>query len=177
MVEVTNAKYYSSRTLTEDMSTTTGAVSGASFMSVLTSQLRRIRKSSNDVSSLFEILANDFYNTNEKFIFSQTGGGRFADLKESTKKSKGVKPYPILVRGGALKASLTSRHDINAICEIRPKSMVLGTKLFYAHYHQYGFNVKNTKVEPREPVDFNNYGRAEKWRGFTEKWAFDNVKH
>ena len=155
----------------------TGRVSGASTMMGPVAQiLRRVRKQTDDLRGLWFGLRQDFYATNKKLVFSETGPGKFKDLANSTKVWKTQRrgsAYPILVDSGRLMKSLTNINSNEAIQIVSKKSMTLGTQVPYAKPHQTGFNNVMTKtfVPARPPVDMTDRQRIQKWTNMAGIWA------
>lgn len=81
------------------------------------------------------------------------GPGKYTDLEEATKKEKIAKvgsAYPVLFRTGRLFGSLTLPGSPDAISQVINKTaLVLGTRVDYAPFHQYG-----TKHLPIRPMVF-----------------------
>jgi phage gpG-like protein len=103
-----------------------------------------IKKALDEVDDLtipFTLITKSWFKGN-KAIFSLKGPGKYPDLspkyKEQKKKAVGF-IYPILRRSGALENSITEASDSNAInLIINKNTLVLGTKIKYGHYHQFG---------------------------------------
>lgn len=82
-----------------------------------------------DFSEPLSQMADDFYSEEER-IFNEEGPG-WAPLKPEVQKRKERKfpGAPILVRTGALKASLTSDKAKGSVYELTPDTLKLGTSL------------------------------------------------
>ena len=148
---------------------TSGAVSGPGgiFSSTLLPIFRNIVRSIERPTELFEEIKKDFFRTNKQLIFSQYGGNSpFTDLAESTKKRKGTKPYPILVgSSGDLRRSLTDPNSADAVATITPKSLLVGTRVEYATYHQQG----TSRMPSRPPVQLGDE-RINRWISMADKY-------
>lgn len=151
-------------------------------------------KTASDVSYIYEKMADDFFKTNKKLIFSQMGSEGipgFHDLNESTKRIKqgridgvdeamditptsetGVKTisvYPILVKSGRLMRSLTGGKG--GLKLIKKKEFAIGTSETHAVPHQYGctgvsnIGLAQFVLRKRTPVRFNVGRRVENWSG------------
>ena len=114
-----------------------------------------------DLSIVFKLITNDWFKSN-RAIFTLKGPGKYTDLAPDsgrstydykTAKEKAVGfVYPILKRSGLLAASITDPTDTNSVNLIlNGTTLVLGTKVPYAHAHQDG-----TKRLPIRPVIFTN---------------------
>ncbi|MCX6223484.1 MAG: hypothetical protein NTV01_01800 [Bacteroidia bacterium] len=123
-----------------------------------------IRKSTEDMRSLFQTIGEYWFATNKQAIFSQRGAsGRFKDLTPVTKDLKQKNygnAYPILVATGKLRDSLTNPLDRNAIFRIRKTSLTLGSNVDYLKYHMTGFKHYQTGrfVSPRPPISLTAGG-------------------
>ena len=124
----------------------------------------RIRKSTENMKSLFQTIGEYWFSTNKQAIFSQrSAAGRFKDLTSVTKDFKQKNygnVYPILVATGKLRASLTNPLDQNAIFRIRKNCLTLGSKVDYARYHMSGFThyLTGKFVSPRPPISLTAGG-------------------
>lgn len=111
----------------------------------------RARKKVGDLRFPMGEIARDFYES-EKFLFQLKSKGGFADLKPATKNTKlrtvGF-VYPILKRTGKLEKSITKAGSPGNITIINRSSVVVGSKVSYAPYHQEG-----TKVIPQRRFVF-----------------------
>lgn len=100
-----------------------------------------------DFRPAFEEMAEDFWE-HEREVFDSEGPG-WRPLSDSYEKWK-QKHYPgqpILVRTGALRASLTGGFAEDSVFDVRPKSMEIGTSSPYAIFHQTG----SVRVEDHPP--------------------------
>jgi phage gpG-like protein len=113
--------------------------------------IRKLENDLNDFTDAFEECADDFYGMNKR-VFDTEGreiGKPWKPLSESYAESKReeVGGKPILERTGALRRSLTDRNDTNAICDITPTSLTVGSKvatergnISLLKLHQYGWD-------------------------------------
>ncbi len=133
--------------------------------------LKEFQKNATDSSALFNKLADDFFKSNKKLIFSQNGPGEapgFKDLSPATKaikaerrdfgsaigvllapitgeETRGV--YPILVKSGDLMRSLTTGSG-TTIRVVTGKEFKLGTAEPHAGIHQDG--ARNALIVARD---------------------------
>jgi hypothetical protein len=136
-----------------------------------------VGKDISDFRIPFGLISNHFYRGNRK-IFSLRGPGLYPDLggfKPSEKiKVKGVFItrraaakfykneevgfiYPLLKRTGKLEASLSSRNGPNAEHFIGRNSLVMGTKVDYAKYHQ--SDRPRTRIPQRKMIFIDGGGK------------------
>ena len=109
----------------------------------------------------FGLIVNHWYRGNKK-IFSLKGPGLYEDLSPNYKKykKKDVRfVYPILKRKGRLEKSLTSKNDTDAEYFVGRNSLVMGTKVPYAKYHQ---SDEPRKSLPQRKMIFIDGGPAER---------------
>lgn len=135
---------------------------------------KRLENATGDLTKSFEIIASDFYKSNEGLIFSAKPG-KYADLKTSTKEQKSRKYgfiYPVLVASGRLKASLTKRGNVDNITNITKREMVLGTNVPYSTYLQVG--TKN--MDARPPIILEVGRRVFRWIRIINETALKEVK-
>lgn len=101
-------------------------------------QLKRGREAALDLSTPFRLIQESWWKGN-RFIFAVTGPGKYADLKDSTKKTKKATYgflYPILRASGAMEQTLIQPGDpANTISKT---SMTVGTSVKYAKFLQDG---------------------------------------
>lgn len=118
----------------------------------LRSALARALEETEDLRVPLTLIAKDWFKTN-RVIFQLKGPGRYVDLKPRTKAQKRRKfgfIYPILEASGKLSASITQPTNPNAVNEIiNKRTLVMGTKVPYAGYLQYG-----TSNMPARPFVF-----------------------
>lgn len=103
----------------------------------------------------------------EREVFSTRGHGSWPPLAESTIAQKSKHGYPLdpLVRTGALKNELTS----GSAHHITPDSMVYGTDLDYAHWHQDG-GTKSGRPPKRTLIDVDNVDARRKLEAGVVGW-------
>jgi phage gpG-like protein len=117
------------------------------------------------------LISRDWFKSN-RAIFSLKGPGQYVDLKETYKKRKQKVVgfvYPILKLHGDLEKSVTNPTDPNSInLIINNNSLIMGTKVKYAPYHQFG-----TKVLPIRPIVFVDGEQATSEGGLkrSELWS------
>lgn len=153
--------------------------------------LEKMGESVDDFRIPFQLIGNHWYRGNRKiFALKSSGlyddfGGRNPDEKimvrgrmvsrrvaaKFYKKREVGFIYPILKRKGNLEKSLTSKNDKNAVFFAGRNTMVMGTNVDYAQFHQTG-----TKKMPQRKVIFIDGGPAEKSRdaavnGRLEVWT------
>ena len=75
----------------------------------------------------------------------------------------------ILVRTGRLKESLTQRSGADAVFEIGPKALAMGTKVPYAGYHQTG----TRRMPAREPLRISEV-QARHWSRLVHKFLIES---
>ncbi len=121
---------------------------------VLQNALKIALQSVQDLTIPYRLITNDWFRSN-RAIFTLKGPGKYTDLSEKYKiqKQKAVGfVYPILKRSGLIEKSITDPSDPNSInLIINGSTLILGTKVSYAPYHQFG-----TKTLPVRPVIFTN---------------------
>lgn len=137
-----------------------------------------------DLSIAFGLIAQDFYKS-EQAIWQLGGPGQYPDLgglKPTAKKTEAAKRakerrfgfvYPLLKATGFLEQSMTSPSGAGSVCEIGPSTLILGTTVPYAIYHQ--SDAPRRKIPLRkflfigpEAVQFatsDQMGRLERWLG------------
>lgn len=136
--------------------------------------LDRLRKNVNDLRVPFGLIRNDFHRSN-KIIFELKGPGLYPDLADSTKEYKQRTlgfVYPILVRTGRLAASLVNPSNSDAVSDVDATSLLLGTNVPYAIFHQ--SDAPRSKL-PQRKVVFIDGGPSEKSKsssvaGRRERW-------
>lgn len=111
--------------------------------------LRNAEKKIGDLTLPLISISRDWFKEN-RALSSLKGPGQYKDLKPSTKKQKRRKwgnEYPILFASGKLLGSVTIQSS-NSVSEVINKNtLILGTSVPYAKYHQYG-----TKTLPVRPM-------------------------
>lgn len=142
-------------------------------------------KVSQDLRVPFGLILRDFYRS-EQAIFKLKSAGRYPPFKgeknpatgrtryQDAKIKKVGFDYPLLVRTGALAASLLGPSNPGSISKITNLSLVFGTSVKYGIYHQ--------SDEPRSKIPLRKFlfigpeasrfansdqmGRAERWLGY-----------
>jgi phage gpG-like protein len=117
----------------------------------LLAKFARVRVSS--IKPMLDDIART-YRQFRKGTFKQKGGGKWADLADSTKKYKTRilgSPYPILVLSGNLEASYTKKSNPQNISIIRKNSLTVGSSVDYARRHEEGEPKKNLPARPVAP--------------------------
>ncbi|MCP3684539.1 MAG: hypothetical protein GY861_17880 [bacterium] len=123
----------------------------------------------------FGLIANHFYKGNKK-IFSLKGPGLYEDLSPNYKKAKEKEVgfiYPILKRKGRLERSLSGKNANEAEFFAGRQTLVMGTKVPYAIYHQ---SDKPRNKLPQRKMIFIDGGPAERSKdalvsGRIEAWT------
>ena len=136
------------------------------------SALDRLSKTVVDMRIPFGQISRSFYQENKR-IFARKGPGGYPDCKNERSKRQKIKQvgcaYPLLVRTGRLAASLTSKSDPEAYNVITPKTLILGTRVPYAIFHQ---SDAPRHVLPQRKVIFIDGGPLDqsKSKGRRERW-------
>jgi len=128
-----------------------------------------------DLRDAFREIVKDFRDTIEKKQFESEGGygsGGWKPLATSTLRQKASKGYPstILVATGRMKRSLTGKTR-DTIEEIKPLSILMGTKAGYARYHQ-----KGTRYMPARPVIELTEGDKTRWTKIIHRYMVKFIK-
>jgi len=159
-----------------------------------------------DLSPAFKLIAKDFYRS-EKAIFRLKSAGGYPDfqgkkIKDIRASKKGSrwdnytpyqklkeqkygykKGYPLLKLTGALEASVTNPDDGHAILEIGKTSLIIGTSIPYAVFHN-SDKLPRTKIPMRKflfiapetrTADPQLNGRLARWRGILEMYVFRSL--
>jgi len=109
-----------------------------------------------DLSPAFVTMKNDWFKNNRR-VFSLKSKGEYKDLTKATKAYKlrrwGV-IYPILKGFGRLEMSLTLENSGEDVVDIQKTSLVLGTTVPYAIYHQATPESSHKRI-PFRPFIFN----------------------
>ncbi len=158
-------------------------------------KLKEVYKKTKDLTIPLRLIATSWFRGNNSiFDENRAGPGRYADLSQKPffakwerkgsdlrkfypggykeyKRAKYGFAYPILKARGALQASITDPADVNSINLIINKStLVLGTKVKYAIYHQ-----------SQKPRGTGKTGRAMPYRPFlfvgVEQIAPNDIKN
>lgn len=154
-----------------------------SFTSYSVDNDRRFRNALSEVSKVtqdlrlpFGLILKDFYKS-QQAIFSLKGPGKYPAISEKygDQKQKAVGfRYPLLVRSGALAASLLGPNNKGSISQITNLSLTFGTAIKYGIYHQSdaGRRViplrKFLFIGPEAPrfANSDQQGRLERWVGY-----------
>ncbi len=142
----------------------------------------------------FGLIMSDFYKS-EAAIFKLQGPGKYPPFQgkidpetgmtkyQAEKKAKVGHDYPLLVRTGALSASLLGPNNKGSVSKITPLSLTFGTSIPYGIYHQ--------SDEPRKRVPLRKFlfigpeapefvgmaqGRLERWLGIIEYHMGNEMK-
>lgn len=118
--------------------------------------VKRALETASDLRIPFTLILSDFYRS-ERAIFSLKSPGQYPDYKNGGPESRYAKlknkevgfKYPLLVRKGALAASLLSPGANGSIAEITPTSLTIGTQIPYGIYHQ--------SDEPRSKIPLRKF--------------------
>lgn len=165
-----------------DYNLATGQISGASsLMGPMRDVIRKIRKQTDNLRGLFDSIADDFYATNEKLVFSDDGR-KFPQLSDIRREDKAVRigeVHPILVgETGDLRESLTNRFSRNAEVQISGKSMRIRSLVPYSGFHQTG-TTRNSdgtiKMPKRPPIDLTDKKRNLRWANMASAWALRDL--
>lgn len=105
--------------------------------------LDRASKVTQDFRKPFGLILSDFYKS-EQAIFKLKSQGKYPDFKnggssskyaEAKQKAVGFK-YPLLVRTGALAASVLGPSNRGSVANITNLSLIFGTSINYGIFHQ-----------------------------------------
>ncbi len=142
---------------------------------VFSRRFQRFGEDVKDMSPLWGLLATDFFTVNEREQFATQGAygsGRWEPLSEPYRSWKAQK-FPgagILVRTGALKASLTRQGAPGNVLRITPEYVEMGTDIPYAGYHQHGTD----KMTDRPPLALPQRSRTS-WSRITAEWLLKRL--
>lgn len=131
-----------------------------------------------DYREPFELMAEEFWRQNEATFQAEGLPEPWMPLSPKYRKWK-EKHYPgkpILVRSGALKASLVNGTAEGAIYEVFPTQMILGTEVPHAIYHQTGSMKVQNRPPKRPPVMLTTEMRT-KWSEIMANWLRDNFAY
>lgn len=140
---------------------------------------------SDDLRIPFGLILNDFYKS-EASIFKLKGPGKYPVFKGpknpktgltryQAAKIKAVKfDYPLLVRSGALAASLLGPSNRGSVSKITKLSLIFGTSIEYGIYHQSDEARKKIPLRkflfigPEAPsfATSEQMGRLQRWQGY-----------
>lgn len=149
--------------------------------------LKRASEVSQDLRIPFGLILADFYKS-QQAIFKLQGPGKYPVFKGPKDPTTGLTryqaakikavgfDYPLLVRSGALAASLLGPNNKGSISSITPLSLAFGTSIKYGVYHQ------SDKPRPKIPLrkflfigpeaptfaTSEQQGRLQRWLGYIE---------
>lgn len=134
-----------------------------------------------DLRVPFGLILKDFYKS-EQSIFGLKGPGKYPAIsqKYGDRKQKLVGfRYPLLVRTGALAASLLGPSNRGSVAQIGNLSLVFGTSIKYGIYHQSDEGRSKIPLRkflfigPEAPrfATSEQQGRLERWQGY----IFDHI--
>ena len=164
--------------------------------------LDRLKATTSDFRIPFGLIAGEFYKSNRK-IFKLKSRGQYPDyggfnpteIREGQTETNEVIAkraklrevnfiYPMLVRTGKLAASLTKSNANGSIRLVSKESLVLGTGIDYAKYHQSDgdrLKLPQRKVVfidggPKETSRGATYsGRREQWLNIINTYIVDTI--
>jgi len=153
--------------------------------------LKRAAQVTQDLRIPFGLILADFYRS-QQAIFKLQSPGLYPDFKNGGPNSKyalrkqrdvGFK-YPLLVRKGALAASLLGPKNPGSISNIDRLSMYFGTDIPYAIYHQSDkprHKIPQRKVlfiGPEAPRFANSeqQGRLQRWNNILNDFVLKKLK-
>jgi len=130
-----------------------------------------------DFSEVFEELAEDFWEREEK-VFNKEGSPlRFKELTSARYIAWKSKNYPgrkIMELTGRLKGSLTGTDQADSqdtVKIIRKKSAEFGSKVPYVHRHQMGTH----GMPKREIVQLTDQDKV-RWSRIIQRWSFEKLQ-
>jgi len=129
-----------------------------------------------DFRPAWDGMAEDFWG-HEQEVFDSEGPG-WVPLSEryGKWKEKHYPGMPILVRTGALKASLTGGFAEGSIFDAMPAELKLGTSVRYAMYHQTG-SIKVADHPPKRTELTVPDGLQAQWNRRLVKWLRDELDY
>lgn len=139
----------------------------------LAQALKEAGEKVSDLTIPLTLIAQQWFKSN-RAIFDLSGPGKYVDLSDLYRKRKESQVgfvYPILKRTGAIERSITKPSDANSVNYIiGKKSLLVGTNVAYAIYHQ--SEGRRSKMPRRPMVLFGNEqvapgaleGRIEIWQ-------------
>lgn len=153
--------------------------------------IRRAQAVSQDLKIPFSLILKDFYKS-EQAIFALQSPGQYPDFKNGGSNSRyamgkakavGFK-YPLLMRSGALAASVLSDKAPGSVAIIGPTSLLFGTNIKYGLFHQ--------SDQPRKKIPLRKFlfigpeapqfaqgplsGRAERWLNILNDFVLSKMK-
>lgn len=153
--------------------------------------LKRASGITQDLRIAFGLISADFYKS-QQAIWKLKGPGKYPPFKGAINKLTGMTQYqaykkrkygfdyPLLVRTGALAASLSGPSNNGSINKITNLSLTIGTGIKYGVYHQSDEGRSKIPLRkflfigPEAPTFANSEqsGRLERWLGYVE----DHIK-
>lgn len=147
--------------------------------------IRKAKEAVGDLRIPLTLIAKDFYKS-EKAIFQLKGPGQYQDLVLATKTRKQAvygRIYPILYATGRLKNSVLNPKDVDAINEIINRdTLLLGTRVPYAPYHQHGTSKMASRpfffIGPEAPAYATSdmKGRPERWLNILREYVLQKIE-
>lgn len=146
-----------------------------------------------DLRVPFGLILRDFYRS-EQAIFKLKSAGKYPPFKgsEGGQRSKYQEAkikavgfdYPLLVRSGALAASLLGPANKGSVSRIGPLSMTFGTSIPYGIYHQSDQPRKKIPLrkflfigpEAKEFANSDQIGRLERWLNILNDHVLKRLK-
>jgi len=144
-------------------------INGTEALGKVSNELKSLQKRTNDLRPAFEIVASDFYVSNQPLIFSARPG-KFADLKPRTKESKIRRlgsPYPVLVDSKRTLKAFTTRGSGDNITIIQKALMALGSIVPWNVFLQEG----TSRMPARPPIIIDVGGRLRRWISIISSYA------
>ena len=149
--------------------------------------IERASKVTQDFRIPFGLILNDFYKS-EQAIFKLKGPGKYFPFQGEKNPQTGLTryqaakikavgfDYPLLVRTGALAASLLGPNNKGSISKITNLSLTFGTSIKYGIYHQSDASRKKIPLRkflfigPEAPrfATSEQVGRLERWVGYID---------
>lgn len=148
--------------------------------------LKEASKVSTDLRVPFGLILRDFYKS-QQAIFKLSGPGKYPPISEKygdqKQKLVGFR-YPLLVRSGALAASLLGPNNKGSVSLITNLTLAFGTSIKYGIYHQSDAARKKIPLRkflfigPEAPRFANSeqQGRLERWLGYISDHINREVK-
>lgn len=143
-------------------------------------------KSVKDLRVPFTLILADFYKS-EQAIFKLKGPGKYEPISEryGARKEKLVGfRYPLLVKTGAMAASLLGPNNPGSVAIIQPQSMTWGTSIPYTIYHQ--SDEPRTKIPLRKVLfigpeaprfaSSEQIGRLQRWTKYISDYVAAKAK-
>lgn len=153
--------------------------------------MKRASETVQDLRIPFGLILADFYKS-QQAIFKLKSPGQYPDFKNGGSMSKyaqekekavGFK-YPLLVRSGALAASLLGPNNKGSISQITPLTLTFGTAIDYGIYHQ--SDKPRTKIplrkflfigpEAKRFATSEQMGRLERWNNILNDFILKKLK-